>query len=1119
MAVDTSTAIFSLAFMPYILDLQPATLPGSRDGRHQPMQTIRFRAEEIAANTRWAPLDSWLAAKFQLLVNPCAVEPARPEQETAIRQWAWRVLLLAAQLQRLARIPVFEPGTILHVQAAPEANGGWQVEAAIAQVAYFPAEEVRRCYEAAAIVVSGFIAHPTHFDDVEVLYQQLETTLIGPLCQRNPTDYTTFTLLATATAADVPWQHLGQGIYQLGWGRQALLVQYGGVAADSMLGVQVAGNKAITRRWLAAAGIPVPEQRLVGEENDAVRALLEIGAPVVIKPANSVGGKGVTVAVGTEAAARQAFRHALSVAPEVLVERQEAGITHHVQVVGGKVLFAMRRQPAAVIADGIHSIAELVTDENRRRQNEMLWNRLPPLPQDLAAQDCLARQGYAWDSTPCTGIPLFLRDIPSNIDGAHDEDVSHLIHPENVLLACRAAKRLGLAMAGVDLISRDISVPWYENGAVVNEVNHAPQLGGSALYQHYLPAMLLLLLPTGGRIPVEGYMGDGAALEVARHRRLDATTGFAAATPWARRQRPDMQHTTLHRLTGASQATLVLSIRIRQVPAPIAWQQLDDWLNAWFDTPFAEPAAEEPNTAMPADAPGADIRRLAWRIAAATTTLLRACGMPLFAAGTVLAIDKPRDRPQAWQCDLAFPRLDGLPADALIAACDSCTRWLQAVARQEVAGDPAEAFFDFLSQEAMPHLLQYAIAPPSTMALLRAATDQHIPWRHEGNGVFQLGWGMHARQVFTSRVDADSSIGIRAAGNKQLAAQWLRQAGLPTAEQRLVSSDQQAVAAAHALGWPLVVKPLDRDRGEGVSVNIRSEDRLLAALAKAGRFAARLLIERQAPGVCHRLLVVKGQVMYVVKRLPVAVLGDGVRNIQALIDAENQYYRNQPPWRRPPPLRADAETGACLLDTGWHLDSVPAAGEWVALRQIESTADGGRDEDMLRSAHADNLALAVQAAALFGLEVAGIDMITPDIAQPWYANGAIINEVNSAPALGASQSSLEAMPEVMGRLFRNRGRIAIEIFVGGEAAVVAARQRRDERVQDGLACYFTSATATENPCGHPHHLACATLYQRCLALLADRTVAGLMLAMTPEQWQLAELPLDAVERVEILGGD
>ena len=87
------------------------------------------------------------------------------------------------------------------------------------------------------------------------------------------------------------------------------------------------------------------------------------------------------------------------------------------------------------------------------------------------------------------------------------------------------------------------------------------------------------------------------------------------------------------------------------------------------------------------------------------------------------------------------------------------------------------------------------------------------------------------------------------------------------------------------------------------------------------------------------------------------------------------------------------------------LASIPDPGTWVALRRIESTDWGGVDEEVTALIHPDNLKAALMATELFGLDMAGIDIISTDISRPWFETGAVINEVNFAPLLGGAEIS------------------------------------------------------------------------------------------------------------------
>ena len=74
------------------------------------------------------------------------------------------------------------------------------------------------------------------------------------------------------------------------------------------------------------------------------------------------------------------------------------------------------------------------------------------------------------------------------------------VHPDNQLLAIRAAQLLRLDFAGVDLIISDINRSWLEIGGLICEINAQPTMGISDNKEIYHD-ILSELLPTGGRIP------------------------------------------------------------------------------------------------------------------------------------------------------------------------------------------------------------------------------------------------------------------------------------------------------------------------------------------------------------------------------------------------------------------------------------------------------------------------------------------------------------------------------------------------------------------------------------------------------------------------------------------
>lgn len=539
---------------------------------------------------------------------------------------------------------------------------------------------------------------------------------------------------------------------------------------------------------------------------------------------------------------------------------------------------------------------------------------------------------------------------------------------------------------------------------------------------------------------------------------------------------------------------------------------IDDWLTSVLHIkiePCRSLAGPPENSAV--------VRRVAltWRILLLLRELMQAARIPLFDPGRIIAISPDRTSPSAWTAAVAVASIEHLSPIAHATASEGARTMIRWMAEHSRSAENTALLLAMAQKQVLQPLQRLFPAGKSTIHLLRAAYAQDIPFMHLGSGIFQLGWGCRARKIDRSTTDADSAIGSKLAQNKVWSANLIRLAGLPAPRQIVVSTEAEARLAAKRLGGSLVVKPIDRDRGEGVTVGIRNDTQLLAALKAASGLSKnrRIIIEAEASGVCHRLFIAKGQLLYAVKRLPKSIHGDGRQTVMELIRAANQREKSLPPWLRSEPYPDDAQAVEAMAAAGFAPDSVPAAGERVPLRRIESTAAGGFDEDVTRRIHPDNLDIAIRAAALFDLEVAGIDIITPDIGRPWHENGAIINEVNFAPLLGGGEISRSHVPEFLGRIIAGNGRIPIEAFLGDETAVVAARRRQGVLIAQGAACYLVRHGQTVAPAGVEIRLPFASLARRCAALLMDQRVGAIIVvARTAEQLR-ADMPVDRFDRI------
>lgn len=553
-----------------------------------------------------------------------------------------------------------------------------------------------------------------------------------------------------------------------------------------------------------------------------------------------------------------------------------------------------------------------------------------------------------------------------------------------------------------------------------------------------------------------------------------------------------------------------LRLKLSHCPAAIDWTALDNWLSNKLGLALQSQA----HRVLLSDKElSADAAAVFWRIIQVAAKLQRVARLPVFEPGVLLTVQADAAHPGSWLADACVAHIDYVPESITRLVYDAATLLVLSLAAAPANFVETEPLYQQLELKVLQPLRSVMRVGKSTLPLLACAHERRIPWRHLGAGVFQLGWGAQSMRMQNSKVSTDSALGVAVAQNKWVAAEWIRRAGLPAPHNRMATNEQEAMAAQAALGWPLVVKPADRDRGEGVVVNITSQVQLLNAFRHALTLSSQVLIERQAEGVCHRVLVVRGQVIYVVKRLPIAVCGDGQQTVEQLIHCANQQQQELPSWARPPLYPSDELARTCLQQAGLDLSSVLAAGAWAPLRPTESTDWGGLDEDYSSRLHPDNAALACRAAALFGLDVAGIDIISPDITQPWHANAAILNEVNSSPVLGQSDSSRRTLPQVLKSLLPEQGRIHIEVFVGADQALTMARAQQQTWQAQGIAGYLTSHNLTLTPSGAELHLAQNGLFARCQALLADNHVEAIVLLVQTDDLLQTGLPVNDLQNL------
>ncbi len=543
---------------------------------------------------------------------------------------------------------------------------------------------------------------------------------------------------------------------------------------------------------------------------------------------------------------------------------------------------------------------------------------------------------------------------------------------------------------------------------------------------------------------------------------------------------------------GLRQEFLKVEVSLR-APADYDWRAVDEAVDAVIPTSDAgEPAPRTPTD-----------RIIRW-----TAELQRAGGQPVLDNGKLIGgnatsglyvLALPTSKVEAAsEALLIVVKL----VNALIEASPPFTEQI-AEARARVTG-----FIKTYSA--------LRVGGSNTPHLIRTAFDNRIPFYYLTEDVLQFGMGSKARRLESTLTDATSAIAMRMARNKFAAASVLRQGGLPVPMHHLARSANEAVSIAEDLGYPVVVKPVDRDGGTAVAAGLTDEAGVRAAWDHARTASTYVMVEKHVHGRDYRLVVHDGKLIWALERVPGGVTGDGITTVAGLLERLNaepaRAQRADAPLK---PVVFDREAAEMLASCGMTLESVPAKGERIRLRRAANVATGGTPEAAFDRVHPDNARLAERAACLLGLDLAGIDLLIPDISTSWREGDAAICEVNAQPTLGYTTSK-HLYGQIVKSLVKGDGRIPIVLVAGAapDSAVPALVARI--LVASGLRTAVASARGCMNG-NKLIHPAPQSVFESARAALIDRDTDALVVTVSDASVLATGLPFDRCSSIAMAG--
>ncbi len=232
-------------------------------------------------------------------------------------------------------------------------------------------------------------------------------------------------------------------------------------------------NKGIMKIKFLKEGLPVAKGGVAFTKRKALKIFNSITKPVITKPNLGSRSRHTMIHLNTPEDLIMGFKKAKKLSPLIVIEEELNGFLFRGTLVNGKLVGVVRRDQPEVKGDGIHTLRELMEEENKRpERNGPIFHKIVV---DKETKIELKRENITMDDIPEKGRVITFSQKTSRGCGGTTTEVTDIVHPENIKMLEHVGTYMKDPLIGVDFIIEDITEPWYtEQHCGIIECNSLP---------------------------------------------------------------------------------------------------------------------------------------------------------------------------------------------------------------------------------------------------------------------------------------------------------------------------------------------------------------------------------------------------------------------------------------------------------------------------------------------------------------------------------------------------------------------------------------------------------------------------------------------------------------------